>query len=112
MNLSDFDSEFAGLLRSQFRALEEQLSEASTRSLGGLRTEDQKFAYAVYEQTRATLHFLDHVHDLLEEVISSSNRLVDDRDEEIGLLNDKLTRVETYIDTYMKMETLRKIIRD
>lgn len=112
MHLSDFDLEFGGRLRDQFRALEEQLSEASARSLGGLRTEDQKFAYAVYEQTRDTLRFMDRVQELLQEVISSCNSQIDDRDEEIGLLTDKLARVEAYIDAYLRMEKLREIIRE
>jgi archaellum component FlaC len=112
MQMGDFDMEFGGDLKARFRALEEQLSEATHRSLGGLRTEDQKFAFAVEVQTRDTLRFMDRLERLFEEIIESCNSQIDEAETERNMMEEKLARIETFIADFQRMENIKKIIRE
>lgn len=112
MQMADFDIDYRGDLKGLYRALEEQLSEATARSLGGLRTEDQRFAFAVENQLRDTLRFLDRLDRLFQEIIDSCNGQIDEAETERSFMEDKLARIETFIVDFQRMENIKRIIRE
>jgi hypothetical protein len=112
MQMGDFDMEFGGDLKARFQALEEQLSEATHRSMGGFGTEDRRFALAVEMQTRETLQFMDRLERLFDEIIQSCNSQIDEAESERDNLEEKMGRIETFITDFQRMETIKKIIRE
>lgn len=112
MKLDTYDPEFSSDLDRTVRQLEFQLSEASHRSLGGLQTEDQKFAYAVWESTRDILRFLDRIDPLLEEILRNATDEINELEYSKEQLERKIADAKNFIADFQRLDQLKKIFNE
>lgn len=96
--------------KSIYQLLEEKLSEADWRSIGGFKTEDQKFALGVREALKETLHFLGRMDKLVDEIINDLEMRVNEVEVERDDLEDKLERVRIYVEQQKLLRRLEEIL--
>lgn len=96
--------------KSMYQMLEEKLSEADWRSLGGLRTEDQKFAFAMRETLKETMLFLDRMEDLIETIVTDMENRVDEAETERDEFERKLEEVRIYVEQQRSLRRLEEIL--
>lgn len=96
--------------KSTYQMLEEKLSEADFRSLGGLRTEDQKFAFAMRETLKETLDFLDRMEKLIETIVTDMEHRVNEAEAERSEFETKLDEVRDYVSHQKLLQRLEEIL--
>jgi hypothetical protein len=110
-----FDHEIISLeqdMREHYRMVQEVMSEASHRSLGGMRTADQKFANAVYEILRDTMNHLNHVEKVIDKIHLAYQSEIDLREDEAATLAGKLGEIEMWVKDQRKLERILDIINE
>lgn len=98
--ITDIDTYFTTDQNVLIKKLELLMSEASSRSLGGLRTEDQKFAYTVYDHLRDTLQFIDRYADTVTELTDNLHDKIRDLETDIGELEHKMKKIHNIVKEY------------
>lgn len=89
--------------KSIYNRLEEKLSDADWRSIGGFRTEDQKFAFEMREILKETLTFLERMDELVDRIVSDMQGTIDEVEAERDDFEDKLERVRIYVEEQQKL---------
>jgi Mg2+ and Co2+ transporter CorA len=116
MHLSVYDDpEIARLekeIREHLQLVQEVMSEASFRSIGGMRTEDQKFANTVYDLLRDTMNHLSHVEKVIDNIHLAYQNEIDIREDENGRLAGKLGEIEAWVQDQRRLERIMDIIND
>jgi len=95
---------------SIMRQIEEALSEANWRTIGGFQTQDQKFAYAMREVMEQTLRFIDVWHDVCENNETNLKLEIDEMEYTISRLDRTITEIENWVKDATRLQGITKII--
>lgn len=109
MNFDVF-KEFANEWYSVMQRLEESLSEANHRSLGGFKTEDQRFAFSQRELIRDMLSFFDELQDNVNDRIREFETTIEEQQFQIDDSNSKLAEISDHIKDLRRLRTIENII--
>ena len=105
MNFKIF-RDFAHEFNSVIHRLEESMSDASHRSLGGFRTEDQKFASDQYELIQYVLKFLDDFGDQIRQFETT----IEEQQFQIDDSANRLTEISEHIKDLRRLRFIDDII--
>ena len=96
--------------RELSRHLEEVLSDASHRELGGFGTTDGRFAHEVVEVLRDVMGFLDRFDTVTEDLVRNMQSDIDERDDEIQRNDVKFAEIADWVADHTRLSRVTEII--
>ena len=104
--------EFAESHKEFMVQLEDMQRDVDYRATGGFSSDNPNLAFQMGELIRAMLKHMDVVDETIEQAMHEYECRVESREDEIGILSDKLNRIEQWVTDQRRLHNVMEIIKE